>query len=254
MRRREYGQDPERPQIVSETEFVRPEAAKPINRYDIKPEHIQLPPNWAFEKTLDDKVYYYHLITRQTQWTVPTPADAAREEREWADFIARQKAAATDVNDIVAKTKAEAEAACLEAQALQLFEEAENKRLSIADPRRSSKHSHKHSSSRHRSGDYSGRASASASGSNSKNNVRHTKDKKMLRLFSTVIVRTMSRYKNSLEHDQFKKRAKEVSSRPFDRDGNPCDSDLLGIQCSLPTFYVKRRASRRTIKQKITMP
>ncbi|KAH9818889.1 hypothetical protein DFH28DRAFT_1150605 [Melampsora americana] len=193
IRRQDSGHNAPRLQLVSETKFIRPEAAKRINIQDLKPENIPLPLNWAFEKTPDDKVYYYHIFTRQTQWTIPTVVDVAREEKEVADFYARQKAAAVDVDDIVAKTKAEAEAVRLEAEA----------------------HHHgreQHASFTNQLSERSRTKSSSASTSNAKQSSSQTKDKKMLRLFSTVVVRTMSRYKDSFEHDQFKKRAKELTN------------------------------------------
>lgn len=196
IRRQESSSNSPRLQMVSEVQFVRPEAAKPIKPQDRRPENIRLPPHWTFERTPENKVYYYHVFTRQTQWTPPTSADVAREEQQIAEFYARQKAAALDVEDIVAKAKAEAEANQKEAEARQMLEDAEQRRLQNSSSRHKGKHTHRTSSSDDRSRGH-------ASGS--------TKDKKMLRLFSSVVVRTMSRYKDSLEHDQFKKRAKEVS-------------------------------------------
>ncbi|EGG05344.1 uncharacterized protein MELLADRAFT_78094 [Melampsora larici-populina 98AG31] len=206
VRRQDSGHNATRLQLVSETKYIRPEAAKPINVQNLKPENIPLPFNWAFEKTPDDKVYFYHIFTRQTQWTIPTVADVAREEKEVADFYARQKAAAVDVNDIVAKTKAEAEAVRLEAEARQMYEQSEQ-------PQQLDYHQReRHDSSTKHLGERSRAKSSSASTSNAKPSSSQTKDKKMLRLFSTVVVRTMSRYKDSLEHDQFKKRAKELTN------------------------------------------
>lgn len=206
VRRQDSGHHAPRLQLVSETKYIRPEAAKRINLQNLKPENIPLPLNWAFEKTPDDKVYYYHIFTRQTQWTIPTVADVAREEKEVADFYARQKAAAVDVNDIVAKTKAEAEAVRLEAEARQMYEQSEQPQ-EVDHHRRD-----RRVSSTNQSGERSRGKSSSASTSNTKQSSSQSKDKKMLRLFSTVVVRTMSRYKDSLEHDQFKKRAKELTN------------------------------------------
>ncbi|KAG0146074.1 hypothetical protein CROQUDRAFT_44884 [Cronartium quercuum f. sp. fusiforme G11] len=211
VRRRQSCHDLPRLQLVSETQYIRPEAAKPIKPEDRKPEDIRLPLNWSFERTPDNRVYFYHIFTRQTQWSLPTPEEVAREEKELADFYARQKAAAMDVDDIVAKAKADAEANRKEEEARHALEEAEQKKLLVSDPRRKTKHTHRHHSGKTALGDKSrGQSSGSTSGLNGSEASRN-KDKKMMRLFSSVVVRTMSRYKDSFEHDQFKKRAKELT-------------------------------------------
>lgn len=36
---------------------------------------MDLPPHWKFAKDPSGKVYYYHSITRKTQWDKPTSQD-----------------------------------------------------------------------------------------------------------------------------------------------------------------------------------
>ncbi|XP_074841355.1 histone-lysine N-methyltransferase SETD2 isoform X2 [Carettochelys insculpta] len=50
-----------------------------------KPKTIVLPPNWKTARDPEGKIYYYHVITRQTQWDPPTwdsPGDDATLEHE----------------------------------------------------------------------------------------------------------------------------------------------------------------------------
>ncbi|XP_062424656.1 histone-lysine N-methyltransferase SETD2 [Rhea pennata] len=50
-----------------------------------KPKTIVLPPNWKTARDPEGKIYYYHVITRQTQWDPPTwdsPGDDASLEHE----------------------------------------------------------------------------------------------------------------------------------------------------------------------------
>nr|XP_058913501.1 histone-lysine N-methyltransferase SETD2-like [Kogia breviceps] len=50
-----------------------------------KPKTIVLPPNWKTARDPEGKIYYYHVITRQTQWDPPTwesPEDDASLEHE----------------------------------------------------------------------------------------------------------------------------------------------------------------------------
>ncbi|KAI8455067.1 hypothetical protein BY996DRAFT_7055791 [Phakopsora pachyrhizi] len=211
--------------LVSDAVFIKPEAAKPLNPLDIRPENLQLPLNWTFEKTNDGRPYYYHIFYRQTQWTVPTAADVERVEREMADFQAKQRAAAFDVDDIVAKAKAEAEILRLENEPSN--NDSNSSRGSSKDKvkdggnernekgggmtkSRKDRHHHKKSSGDRKK---ERRNELYQSGSSSKTeSLNEIKDRKMLKLFSAVVVSTMSRYKTSFEHDQFKRRAKELTN------------------------------------------
>lgn len=85
-----------------------------------------------------------------------------------------------DVNGIIAKARAEAEAkAAMEASIVQAEAEAARLAKKSKQEQRLKKES-------------------------------QSKEKKMYRLFSTVVIQTMSRYKKYLDNDAFKKRAKEV--------------------------------------------
>ncbi|KAJ0047433.1 hypothetical protein NL108_001194 [Boleophthalmus pectinirostris] len=50
-----------------------------------KPKTIVLPPNWKVARDPEGKIYYYHIVTRQTQWDPPTwdgTTDATTMEHE----------------------------------------------------------------------------------------------------------------------------------------------------------------------------
>lgn len=44
-----------------------------------KPNSIELPPNWRYHVLDTGEIYYYHVITKQTQWEKPTREQAERE-------------------------------------------------------------------------------------------------------------------------------------------------------------------------------
>ncbi|XP_019579566.2 histone-lysine N-methyltransferase SETD2 isoform X2 [Rhinolophus sinicus] len=71
--------------------IVQPEMVVTNNLLDLpppsppKPKTIVLPPNWKTARDPEGKIYYYHVITRQTQWDPPTwdsPGDDASLEHE----------------------------------------------------------------------------------------------------------------------------------------------------------------------------
>uniref|UniRef100_A0A8D1N489 Histone-lysine N-methyltransferase SETD2 n=1 Tax=Sus scrofa TaxID=9823 RepID=A0A8D1N489_PIG len=71
--------------------IVQPEMVVTNNLLDLpppsppKPKTIILPPNWKTARDPEGKIYYYHVITRQTQWDPPTwesPGDDASLEHE----------------------------------------------------------------------------------------------------------------------------------------------------------------------------
>ncbi|XP_067141905.1 histone-lysine N-methyltransferase SETD2 isoform X2 [Centruroides vittatus] len=59
--------------IIEENPYVPPSPPKP------KP--VKLPPNWKTAKDAEGNIYYYHAITRQTQWDPPT-TDQADEDMD----------------------------------------------------------------------------------------------------------------------------------------------------------------------------
>ncbi|KAK2514029.1 hypothetical protein Q9233_015142 [Columba guinea] len=71
--------------------IVQPELVVTNNLLDLpppsppKPKTIVLPPNWKTARDPEGKIYYYHVVTRQTQWDPPTwdsPGDDASLEHE----------------------------------------------------------------------------------------------------------------------------------------------------------------------------
>ncbi|CAG14758.1 unnamed protein product, partial [Tetraodon nigroviridis] len=40
--------------------------------FPLKPKKIVLPPTWKPARDPEGKIYYYHIVTRQTQWDPPT--------------------------------------------------------------------------------------------------------------------------------------------------------------------------------------
>ncbi|XP_022064034.2 histone-lysine N-methyltransferase SETD2 isoform X2 [Acanthochromis polyacanthus] len=62
--------------VTSQT--VQQEMIVPNNVIDLpppsppKPKTIVLPPNWKVARDPEGKIYYYHIVTRQTQWDPPT--------------------------------------------------------------------------------------------------------------------------------------------------------------------------------------
>lgn len=62
--------------VTSQT--VQQEMIVPNNVIDLpppsppKPKTIVLPPNWKAARDPEGKIYYYHIVTRQTQWDPPT--------------------------------------------------------------------------------------------------------------------------------------------------------------------------------------
>uniref|UniRef100_A0A674BV90 [histone H3]-lysine(36) N-trimethyltransferase n=1 Tax=Salmo trutta TaxID=8032 RepID=A0A674BV90_SALTR len=53
-----------------------------------KPKTIVLPPSWKVARDGEGKIYYYHVITRQTQWDPPSSWDGASEDSHSLDHEA----------------------------------------------------------------------------------------------------------------------------------------------------------------------
>ncbi|KAM5313271.1 histone-lysine N-methyltransferase SETD2 isoform 3-T3 [Glossophaga mutica] len=79
------------PQSLQPVRDLSPEMVVTNNLLDLpppsppKPKTIVLPPNWKTARDPEGKIYYYHVITRQTQWDPPTwesPGDDASLEHE----------------------------------------------------------------------------------------------------------------------------------------------------------------------------
>lgn len=156
-----------------------------------------LPPGWKPAFKADGQQYWYHIDTRQTIERPPTYEDASRLASEWQ----ASQAAVNDVASIISRVKAEAEAReAAEAAQAELNRQLEANKPPSSRKTKSSKHSKSKSASRDKSKSTSKDKFSPAA-----------KEKNVTRLFSTVVVHTMSRYKHHFEPDQFKRRAKEAS-------------------------------------------
>lgn len=159
--------------------FVRIAVAPLTTTGPKRPPPKPAPKDWMLVSSPDvplgqDK--YMCMLTSQTYSRYPTATDIAHE----ADMHRRANAVSIDINDVIAKAKAEADAkAALEAANAAAVIAAEE-------------------------------AAKQAKRDAKEKSVKEKKEKKMTRLFSTVVVQTMSKYKKYLESEQFKKRAKEV--------------------------------------------
>ena len=209
--------------------FVKVAAANVLALLASAPRDIVLPPGWQATKTPDGATYFYHIETLQSLWEAPSHELAAAMAADW------QAQHLTSVADIINRTKAEADAAAANLAAQQGALKVEDK--GRGDRSRRDK-SHRGRSSSSKTGAPSGSKSSSSSKSKDA-----SKDKAMLRLFSGVVVRTMSMFKSYFEPDQFKRRAKEVRICR-------CLSLVLpiaerSIKCRLPKCCATRSESLR---------
>ncbi|BGP51383.1 histone methyltransferase set2 [Rhodotorula kratochvilovae] len=141
-----------------------------------------LPDGWRVEYDREaDRDVFVNLVTGARQWDVPLapPARAAAPERE------RERAPALDANALIAEAEAAARAAreAEEARAREEKEAKEEERRVRAERKRREK----------------------------EEKGERVKEKKVMGLFSGVVVLTMSKYKGQFEPEAFKKRAREVS-------------------------------------------
>lgn len=137
-----------------------------------------LPPNWEMlpaprNATMQPPTYLC-LLTKAVYEEYPSPEIVHHELEKY------KRSLHVDVTDIIAKARAEAEAkAAMEASAARAEEEAARLAKKLKQEQRLKKES-------------------------------QSKEKQLYRLFSTVVIKTMSKYKKYLDTEQFKKRAKEV--------------------------------------------
>lgn len=117
---------------------------------------------------------YQSILTKRIVYRYPTATDIANEAET------HRKSKIVDISDVIAKAKAEADA--------RAAREAANAAAALAAEE----------------------AAKQAKIEAKEKHAREKKEKKMMRLFSTVVVQTMSKYKKYLDAEQFKKRAKEV--------------------------------------------
>ena len=161
--------------------FVRPEAiavpaptSKPATPLRHPPLHWQIMPSIPAADGSIASPSYISLLTRAIYTEFPSPEIVAFEAEK------HRQATTVDVENIIARARAEADAkAALEAANAAAALEAVKQAKKAKRQQREAKES-------------------------------ASKEKKMYRLFSTVVVTTMSKYKKHLDPDQFKRRAKEV--------------------------------------------
>lgn len=154
------------------------------------------PPNWEVipsplntDGSVSLGYSYKCTLTNTISREFPSPQMIAAEEEKY------RLAKIIDVNDIIAKARAEAEAqakAAAEKAALEKANEAALRESNLQA--KQAKKAQKQSLS---------------------------KEKKMYKVFGKIVVSTMSRYREHFKEDQFKRRAKEVSHRmhgPWEHD------------------------------------
>ena len=179
FKRAKFEEDEEPTQHIPE--FVRPEVNVIQAYVPPKPVVRPPPPGWSIvppaSPTLDNpdpKEGYMCDFTRTYYNHYPSQAEIT-----WEAEIHRKRNT-VDINDVIAKARAEAEA--------KAAAEAANAAAAVAAEE----------------------AAKQAKRDAREKQAKEKKEKKMMRLFSTVVVQTMSKYKKYLDADQFKKRAKEV--------------------------------------------
>ena len=164
--------------------YVRPTAsARPIVKIA-----LVAPYGWKAHRDATTGNIYYHCAEKNiTQWPMPTPdqieKDPALVEKEKAPI------GPLDVQTIIAQAQAIAEEKRKEEQARKDKEEQEELQK-VKD-------------------DQGARAEKKA------NAKAASKDKKVMTLFSTIVIGVMSKYKSHLDPAQFKKRAREVILSPL---------------------------------------
>ncbi|GAA6060898.1 hypothetical protein JCM10212_000181 [Sporobolomyces blumeae] len=170
-------------EMYDRTAFVRPEANKSVTPNLIRPRN--LPRGWSVQRGEDGREYYLNTLSGYTQWETPTaPAEPPTQKPAAALMM--------DANALVA----EAERAAREAR-----EEEERK---VAEEK---KEKEREREERHRKKKEEKEARE-----------KQQKDKKVLGLFSGVVVATMSKYRAQFEPEAFKKRAKEVTQLLLDKE------------------------------------
>ena len=169
--------------------FIRPEAismplapAKPATPVRQPPLNWQLIPAIPTADGSTASPSYICLLTRAVYPDFPSPEIVASEAER------HRQATTVNVNDIIAQARAEADA--------KAAAEAANAAAAIEALKQSKK--------------------AKRQQKEAKDSAN--KEKRMYRLFSTVVVTTMSKYKKHLDSDQFKRRAKEVCEIMCDKE------------------------------------
>lgn len=133
---------------------------------------------WQSATNPNGQKYYYHIGTRTTRWQPPSKEEAQKVHE---DYIAKSNKPGLDLNDIIAKAQAQAEAIAAANAPPPAVEE-----VSTAEPKPKRKRE-------------------------KKPKPELPKEKRVLKLFSPVVVKAMSKYaQGNLGKTDFKRRAQEV--------------------------------------------
>ncbi|GAA5888479.1 hypothetical protein JCM6882_008636 [Rhodosporidiobolus microsporus] len=154
----------------------------------------RLPPGWDVKYDRDaDRDFYVNKSTGQRQWEFPR-GEAGGHGHGGADTppARRPASVALSAADLIAQAEAAAKEAA-EAAARKVAEEKAEKERERAERHKERKRE-------------------------KEDRERERKEKKVMGLFSGVVVSTMSKYKGQFEADAFKKRAKEVSQILCDKE------------------------------------
>lgn len=166
--------------LFDRSKFVRPEANTTVSLNRPR----KLPPGWSLHTNESGKEYYRNDLSGSTQWELPLRAAEPPTPKT------KPIAQTFDANALVA----EAERAAKEAK------EAESKRIEEEENERKREREERHRRKKEEK----------------EERERAQKEKKVMGLFSAVVVSTMSKYRSQFEAEAFKKRAKEVSSLALD--------------------------------------
>lgn len=146
-----------------------------------------IPTGWQAHKDLASGRYYYeNLLNRKVQWEFPSEFVEAK--------LSTKSVGTLDVSSIIAQAAAEAEVVVTKEAEKAIDDKGEKKRS--------------------RSGGKTA-ATTTTSKKRSRPSGSGKKEKKMLSLFSDIVIKVMSSYLVHLDQTSFKKRAKEV--RPCHR-------------------------------------
>nr|CRX79216.1 hypothetical protein ls5931a1_00049 [Leucosporidium scottii] len=167
--------------VIDDAALRRPAFVKPEASIILPPSPV-LPAGWRQHHDDTGKAYYENTVSGEVQWAAPT-APAIEP------VVATPKAAPApiDINAIIAQAQKEAEAVAAKEAA-----KVEEERRAAKDAARK-------------------RAGGTPSGRGGKVDAAN-KEKKVMALFSTIVVQVMSKYRGHLEPEQFKKRAREVTT------------------------------------------
>lgn len=192
---------------AEEAEARRPVFVKPGASIGVRaPPTPILPAGWRMHHDDSNKPYYENLESGEVTWDCPAAP---------VEVPVAPKATApppVDVNAIIAQVQKDAE------------EAAAKEAARIKEEERAAK-----DAARRRAG---GGGTPSGSSKGSKADAA-AKEKKLMGLFSTIVVQVMSKYREHLEAEQFKKRAREVRNDLFPRSTSAALTPLVSPQVTV---------------------